>query len=135
MARLIDTSIFVEMERHRIPLSVLAAGLNGEPVAVASITGSELLVGVYRAGNERNRAQRQTFVETVLSEFDVLAFDLDVARTHARISVELAAAGQAIGSHDLLIAATAVTWGYEVLTHNVRHFERVRGLAVSRPTW
>lgn len=135
MARLIDTSAIITLERRRLPLSALAANLQGEPIAIASITASELLVGYYRVGTERQRQERQAFIEFILTEFPVLAFDLDVARTHARIASELEGSGRSIGTHDLLIAATALTWGLVVVTHNLRHFDRVPGLQVSVPTW
>jgi predicted nucleic acid-binding protein len=74
-------------------------------------------------------------VETVLDRVPALPFDMDSARTHARLFAELSAAGQLIGANDLIIAATAVTRGYSVLTHNLRHFERIPGLIVRRPEW
>ena len=61
-------------------------------------------------------------VKTILGLVPVIPFDLIVARTHARIWAELAAADQPIGAHDLLIAATALAHGYAVLTVNVQDF-------------
>lgn len=75
------------------------------------------------------------FVERVLARVPVLPFDLAVARMHAQLAFELFAIGRPIGSHDLLIAATAVAHGYDLLTLNVREFERVPGLIVRRPHW
>ena len=83
---------------------------------------------------ERRRA-REAFVELVLTRLPILPFDLQAARIHARIAAEFAAAGQPIGLNDLLIAATALTHGYSVLTENLRDFERVPGLVVQRPDW
>ena len=40
-----------------------------------------------------------------------------------------------IGAHDLQIAATALAWGYAVLTDNLRDFHRVPGLEVRQPIW
>ena len=40
----------------------------------------------------------------------------------------LAAAGQDIGAHDRLFAATAITAGWRVVTANLRHFDRIAGL-------
>jgi predicted nucleic acid-binding protein len=40
-----------------------------------------------------------------------------------------------INPNDLIIAATALTYDYELLTDNVRHFERINGLAVRQPRW
>jgi predicted nucleic acid-binding protein len=135
MARLIDTSVFIHLLRRGDSIRVLDANLQGEPFALASITASELLVGVYRSDPGRHRERQLNFVETLLRDAPVLAFDLDIARTHAQLAAGLAATGQSIGSNDLLIAATALTRGYSVLTHNLRHFERVPGLVVNAPSW
>ena len=135
MARLIDTSVFIAMERMQKPLSELARSLDGDLVAIASITASELLVGYHRSQGTFRRKQKLEFIEIVLLEFDVIPFDLDVARVHAELGAELRTAGQTIGPHDLIIAATAVAFGFDILTLNVRHFDRVPGLQVDLPTW
>ncbi len=135
MARLIDTSVFIELERADQPLSALEASIPGESVALAAMTASELLAGVYRAVPSKRRGSREAFVETILEQFPILAFDLDGARTYARLLAELTVAGRLIGLSDLLIAATALTYGYEVLIHNIRDFQRVPGLVVRQPDW
>ena len=135
MARLIDTSAIVSLERQKLPISALAKTLGDDPIGIASITASELLAGSYRASAERQRQQRLDFIEFILTAVPVLSFDLAAARTHARITHELTRGGRSIGTHDLLIAATALTLGYGVVTHNVRHFDRIEGLSVYTPAW
>jgi tRNA(fMet)-specific endonuclease VapC len=135
MAQLVDSSVFIALERRRESLAALAAVAPAEPLALASITASELLAGVHRADTEARRLHRQGFVETILAQVPVLPFDLAAARTHARIWADLAAIGQPIGAHDLLIAATALAYGHAVLTQNLREFQRVPGLTVREPIW
>ncbi|MCL4466577.1 MAG: type II toxin-antitoxin system VapC family toxin [Chloroflexi bacterium] len=135
MAQLIDSSVFIALERQRQPLSVLAQAAPDEPVALASITASELLTGVHRADSPQRRLRREAFVEAILDVVPVVPFDLRVARTHAELWAHLASAGQLIGAHDVLIAATALAHGYIVLTQNLREFERVPGLVVRQPVW
>lgn len=106
-----------------------------ESFALASITASALLFGVYRADSKSRRFQRETFVNGILEQIPVIPFDLGVARTHAQIWAALAAEGQIIGAHDLIIAATALAHGYSVLTYNLRDFQRVPGLNLSPPSW
>jgi predicted nucleic acid-binding protein len=55
-----------------------------------------------------------------------------VARTHARLSAELAAKGSPVGAHDLLTAATALAVGYDVATRDERNFPKIPGLRVLR---
>jgi predicted nucleic acid-binding protein len=57
-----------------------------------------------------------------------------MARRHAQLWADLAAVRLPIGVHDSLIAATALTHGYAVLTENPREFQRVPGLVVRRLT-
>ena len=135
MARLIDSSALITLERQGLSIEAINRLVPYEAGAIASITASELLVGVHRASTVERQRMREAFVEEVLAHLPVLPFDLPVARTHAWISADLAAAGQTIGVNDLLIAATALTHGHSVLTENLRDFERVPGLVVHRPDW
>lgn len=135
MARLIDTSVWIALERRGESLSALDEVTNGEPFALASITASELLVGVHRAATQEQRERRLDFVESVLDHVPILPFDLVAARAHAQVIVTLSAVGRAIGSNDSQIAAIALASGYVLLTHNLRHFERVPGLVAQRPDW
>lgn len=140
MGTLLDTTVFIELERavRRLPpasaMTEVAGHLEGqlgptEEVGIAAITASELLHGVHRATAE-HRARREAFVESVLTAFPPIPFDLLAARAHARLWAELAVAGLDVGPHDRLVAATAITAGWRVGTANVRHFNRVPSLDV-----
>jgi tRNA(fMet)-specific endonuclease VapC len=60
----------------------------------------------------------------------VIAFDAPADATYGTIRSELEAAGNLIGSNDLLIAAHACAIGARIVTANVDEFNRVRGLKV-----
>jgi len=98
-----------------------------EERAISVITVSELLHGVHRAQGAA-RSRRLSFVEHVLDAVPAVPISTPVARVHAEIHAELAARGDAIGAHDLWIAATALAHGLGLATGNVRDFERVPGL-------
>ncbi len=132
MAFLVDSSVFIALERRNLPLGALSRLVSHEPLAMAAITASELLVGVHRASSPERRFHRQGIVEALLQAIPVLPFDLAIARIHAQLLAQLTASGQTLGSHDLLIAATALFYGQVMLTDNVREFHRVPGLEVVR---
>ncbi len=145
MGTLLDTTVFIDLERavRRLrPGNAMAEASRrleeqlgpDEEVGVAAITASELLHGVHRATPE-HRARREAFVETVLAAFPPLPFDLLTARAHARIWAELSAAGQDVGAHDRLVAATAITAGWRIGTANLRHFDRIVGLDILTVTF
>jgi tRNA(fMet)-specific endonuclease VapC len=122
---ILDTSVLIEAERARVGLELPPA----EEVAIAAITASELLHGVYRADPGR-RTQRAAFVELVFRTVDTLPFDFATARVHARLWADLAQEGVTIGAHDLLIAATALARGWTLATTNPRDCARIPGLQV-----
>jgi tRNA(fMet)-specific endonuclease VapC len=137
---LLDTTVFIDLERavRRLPPATAMAEVSGrleeqlgpdEEVGIAAITASELLHGVHRA-SPQHRSRRDAFVEAVLAAFPALPFGLLAARAHARIWADLATAGQDIGAHDRLVAATAITAGWRVGTANARHFDRIAGLDI-----
>ena len=96
------------------------------------MTVSELLHGVHRASGAR-RARRRAFVEHVLAGFEALPITETVARVHADAWADFSRRGEAIGAHDLWIAATALAHGFSVATHNREEFARVLGLRVLTP--
>lgn len=134
MGVLIDTGVFVQLERAgQAPEDALAA-LEDRDWYLSCITASELLHGVHRAVDPAIRERRSAFVEAALTRFEPLSIGLAIARTHARLAARLAAEGRTTGVHDLWIAAACVTLDLTVVTTNVRHSDRVPGLQVqSRP--
>lgn len=143
MGTLLDTTVFIELERelNRLPVAGAMAEMAtrlerelgaDEVVGIATITASELLHGVHRA-DQAHRAGREAFVEAVILAFPPLPFDLLCARAHARLWADLASSRSDVGPHDRLVAATAVATGWRVATSNVRHFARIVGLQVISP--
>jgi tRNA(fMet)-specific endonuclease VapC len=140
MGTLLDTTVFIELERgiRHLPAATAMDQVSKrleeqlgptEEVGIAAITASELLHGVHRATPE-HRARREAFVEGVLAAFPPFAFDLLAVRAHARLWAGLALAGVDVEAHDRLVAATAISAGWRVGTANIRHFERIPGLDV-----
>lgn len=130
MGVLIDTSVFVTVERGGGELGSLIELVGDQEAAISVITASELLHGVHRADSAVRRSRRSAFVEAVFASVPVIPFDLPVAREHSRLWADLSRRGEGIGAHDLILAATALHHRSAIVTHNPRHFGRVEGLEV-----
>lgn len=130
MGVVVDTSVMIAAEKRAVDLGMLFRELPKEEFYIAAITASELLHGVERADSEERRDRRALFVEDILGQLPVLAFDLPTARVHARFWAELQSSGRIIGPFDLQIAATALRWNHQVATLNGSEFSRVEGLAL-----
>ena len=101
--------------------------LQQSDIAVSSITVSELMFG---AENGLRRKANLEALETFLLDFQVLSFDFAAAREAGAVRATLEKAGARIGAMDTLIAAHAKAMGLTVVTNNVAHFGKVRGLKV-----
>ena len=130
MAVLIDTDLLVDRERGAPDR--LESLLGDEDRAISVITVSELLHGAHRATGDV-WARRRAFVEHVIAVFDPIPITEFVARVHAEVWVEITRRGEAVGAHDLWIAATALAHGLGVATGNAAEFRRVPGLRVLTP--
>lgn len=128
MGVILDTSVLIAAERQSSRFESLLERLGDEPVAISSITASELLHGCYRAADAGIRARRSAFVEALIGLIPVLPFGLAEARRHAELWWELARIGGTVGPYDLVTGATAVARGYMLATLNKREFARIPGL-------
>ena len=131
MGALIDASVLIAIERGTLDLEAATQEFDDE-LALSVVTASELLHGVHRAKNDARRARREAWVEALLTSLPVVSFDLVTARLHARLSARLATSGESVGAHDLIIAATALARGLDVVTRDERSFPRIPELSVIR---
>lgn len=132
MSLILDTSILIAEERGKWDADRFAQEIIGQRVVgICAITASEFLHGCWRAPAGERRQNRERFFEVFMTGVEILPFDLEVARTHARLTAELAQKGVTIGAHDLLIAATCLHHDWELATLNSAEFSRIPGLRLA----
>jgi tRNA(fMet)-specific endonuclease VapC len=85
---------------------------------------SQIVCATRRSGRKQKGFFRPL---TVFSLYEVL----DV---YANEKVRLRRLGQPISDFDLLIGATAIHYGLILVTNNVKHFERMKGLSIENWT-
>lgn len=129
MGIIIDTYVFIKVEKKPQKIDFQKWAHYGE-FYISAITMSELLVGTHLANTEARHLKRTTFVETIISKIKIIDFTKAESRIHAKLYAHLHKTGNMIGAHDLIIAATALTHNYAVLTSNHSEFVRVPGLTV-----
>jgi predicted nucleic acid-binding protein len=95
----------------------------------SAVVIGELFKGAFRSPARARWLER---IETdVLPALTVLPYDTEIARTYGEIRADLEEIGQLPGDADLMIAATAIRHGLVVVTGNLRHFRRVKGVVVA----
>ena len=99
-----------------------------EDRTTSSVTLAELLFGAYRTGQRSEEYLSR--IRGALPPTPFAPFDDAAAEEYGRLRAYLEARGTPIGHEDTQIAAIALANELTVVTGNVRHFQRVPGLAV-----
>jgi predicted nucleic acid-binding protein len=121
---ILDSSLLIADERENFNLVAWLRRRPPEPVAASAI---EVETDATR------RRRRSRWLEKTFRRLEIVPFDAAVGRIHSRIWAQVTEAGQMIGPHDLIVAATALHRGWAVATFNAVEFRHIRGLEVIRP--
>ena len=128
--RLMDTDVtsFV-LKGHVLALSYRRQ-LRGHQLAVSFMTAAELYEWGFRA---RWGKRRFAQLDTLLNGLDIIPSSSDLEQRWGAVRFERR--NQPIGVADAWIAATALVYGYKLVTHNAADFQGIRGLAIiSQPS-
>jgi len=129
---LFDTDAISELLRPRPAAAYLRwiRTVPREEQFVSAVTVGELYQGAFRSeARDRHLANIE---ERVLPAVTVLPYDAAVAKVFGSVRATLEAAGTRLDDADLQIAATAIYHDLELVTGNIRHFERIPTLRLNR---
>ena len=132
MAYLFDTDALSEVLKPR-PAAAYLAWLQTVPRAeqfTSAVVIGEMFSGAFRSADAGRHLENVEM--RVLPAITVLPYDSGTARIYGRIRARLEGAGRMLADADLQIAATALQHDLDLVTGNVRHFERVPDLVLRR---
>jgi tRNA(fMet)-specific endonuclease VapC len=134
MGLILDSSIVIAAERRGETVAQLLrqiVSVAGDQQAALSAVGlTELIHAVYRVQTLAVRARRESFIQDLLADVEVVPYTKETALLAGKLDGEQRSQGVTIPSVDLLIGATALEHGYSLITVNVRHFQLIPGLNV-----
>lgn len=125
MGAIIDASALLAAERGRVALDRVLP--EGERVAIAAVTATELLEAALGTVDPGSQTRRAAFVDRLLERIEVLPFDATTARVYARLEAET---GGALPPRELQLAATALSRGWSLVTTNGKRLGTIPGLDV-----
>jgi predicted nucleic acid-binding protein len=85
-----------------------------------------------RAGTVEHKLHRQQFIHELLAVVPIHQVSTSIALRAGQIDGENQAKGIRLPLADLLIAVTALDLGYGAATGNLRHFQQIAGVTVTR---
>lgn len=129
MGWLIDTCIWVDVERKRIMPMDVERYTGTEAVCLSPVTIAELAVGMENTCDPDIRAKRQAALQRLRNK-PCLVIDEATGLTFGAVAGRMRREGRAKDHRvqDLWIASQAIQHGFKLLTRNTRDFEDIPGL-------
>jgi tRNA(fMet)-specific endonuclease VapC len=122
-----------------IDTDTCSAYLKGNPLAwkrfqqyagnlhVSTVSLAELFAWALRAKAPPRRLQS---LLSFLNSVRPMEVTLDIARKFGEIQAGLLDSGKSAPGLDLLIGATAIVYGFRLITHNIQDFANIPGLSI-----
>jgi tRNA(fMet)-specific endonuclease VapC len=125
---ILDTNTLIYYFKGQGQVAQNIANVSPQEIGISTIVLFELQVGIAKSTSPAKRTQQ---LQQFLSRVNVVPFDRDCAVAAATIRAQLEQQGTPIGPIDVLIAGTALAFQATLVTHNVKEFSRVSGLAIA----
>jgi len=126
MIYMLDTDTLSHVVKKHPPVIKKLINHEEDEIYISAITNAELFYGL-----EKKKSQKLfNEVRSVIGKCTIIDFDASQSELYGRIRVELEKSGSPLGDMDLLIAAAAISTGAILVTHNTKHFSRIKGLKI-----
>jgi predicted nucleic acid-binding protein len=126
---LIDTSLWIAVERGALAAADIHAITHQDPVYLSPVNVAEVGCGLelLRPGPQKQRAMAML---RRLRRKPQLRITLDTAETFGRLAAQIKKAGKGphVRINDLWLAAQAIQRGFRLLTSNAKDFADIPGL-------
>lgn len=133
MGFLIDTCIWIDIERGRLTPHQVAAVTKNAPVYLSPVTIAELKFGAENTRAPGLRQQRLAALHPLLRK-PILPIDEITAMIYGTLAAELEKTrGTRFRVHDVWIASAALQHHCIVLTQNRKDFSDIPGIKIATP--
>ncbi len=118
--KILDTDHWVAVLRGK--LSIKGRSTADEDLAITTISIGELSYGAARSSRRADNLEK---LGILINSVIVLPYDRGAAHRFGIIKADLEREGRRLDSQDLAIACIALDYSALLVSHNVRHIERV----------
>ena len=121
---ILDSNICIHLLRNRKEIVDAISRVGWDKCCISELTVVELYYGAECSNYpERNRKE----VESFINDIEVLPFHLCIKEFCCQ-KAQLRSIGMLIEDFDLFIGSMAVATGYTLVTENVKHLSRLKGI-------
>ncbi|MCH9643560.1 MAG: type II toxin-antitoxin system VapC family toxin [Gammaproteobacteria bacterium] len=132
MNYILDTDIISNLinkkSPHQAQLIKKIQNYSPRQVYMSIFTKCELYFGLARIDKRKQeyKVQLTKAINNFVTRINILDLSLEFAETYAAIRSELVSKGNDIGVIDCMIATQAITHNYTLVSHNIRHYQRIQ---------
>ena len=126
MKYLLDTDTLSFILRGEGKVEERFRAVRPSEVCTSPIVVGEIELGLARRSNRKLKR----LCERLFEILQVVPYEREAARRYGSLAAKLLDAGTPIGLEDTMIAAHALSLDLTLVTHNLKHFERVPRLRV-----
>jgi toxin FitB len=123
---LLDTCVLSELVKSAPDVHVLHWVKSRKPLefCISAMTWGELQRGVIRLPESKRRSELTLWLQQLEAGFEdrILAFDQDISKIWAQMTVQAEANGKTMAAFDSIIAATARAHDCKLVTRNTSDF-------------
>jgi len=132
MGFLIDTSIWIAVERGRMGAADIHAITRQAPVYVSPVNIAEIRFGIGLMRDNAQKAKAESMLRRMARK-PLLRITGETAEVFGRLAAELMQTGRGVGFRvqDLWLAAQAVQRDFGLLTFNAKDFQDIPGLKLA----
>jgi len=124
---LVDTNVVSYVMKGGPLAQAYAPHLQGKLLSISFVTVGEMYYG---AEKDRWGNRKRSQLETVLRNFVVIPYDVEIAKHYGIIVARRQRMGRPISFPDAWIAACALRHGVPLVTHNAKDFTEISGLSI-----
>ncbi|MBR5336630.1 MAG: type II toxin-antitoxin system VapC family toxin [Lachnospiraceae bacterium] len=126
MNYILDTNTIIYFIKGTYPsLETRLKNTPAQSVFIPAIVKAEI---EYGARKSRDYEKTIEIYRKFFEAFRIVPFDGNMSIEYGRIRSDLEKRGDIIGPNDLIIAATALSMGGRLITHNTSEFGRIEGI-------
>ena len=126
MIYMLDTDTVSLVVKNHAPVIKNLIRHENDEICISAITYAEIIYGLEKKGSEKLNNE----VRLIMKKMSIIDFNESQSELYGKIIVELENSGTPLGDMDMLIAAAALSTGAILVSHNKKHFSRIKGIKV-----
>lgn len=125
----LDSTFVIDLLRGKKDVQAIKENLDktNEPIMITTPTVIEITRCLYLSNVHLNERQK---VEGLFSSLVILDLDSKSAMLAGKIEAELIRSDKQIDLEDIMISSIAITNNQKLITRDVKHFKRIKGLEI-----